>query len=191
MTITVLLAPDGTRVWAAFGKHSLWSAADLMEAVSRGETLPAQAAYIANHGVTFDAFVWDNEIRELAPGYRLEHHNLAELLARPTAAEADTAVEQVKANGLAALDAERARCLDAIQATAKLAEDRAATETAALRRERDALAERLTESGLATDRLEGVSPCETCGERPGVFVGNSGMFDCEHCLRARGDWGPE
>lgn len=83
MTITVLLAPDGSRVWAALGKHSLWSAADLMEAVSRGEALPAQATYIANHGVTFEAFVWDNEIRELAPGYTLEHHDLAELLTRP------------------------------------------------------------------------------------------------------------
>ena len=96
MTITVLLAPDGSRVWAALGKHSLWSAADLMEAVSRGEALPAQATYIANHGVTFEAFVWDNEIRELAPGYRLEHHDLAELLARPTAAEPGETIEMVR-----------------------------------------------------------------------------------------------
>lgn len=91
MTITVLLATDGSRVWAALGKHSLWSAADLMEAVSRGEALPAQATYIANHGVTFEAFVWDNEIRELAPGYTLEHHDLAELLARPTVEELQAA----------------------------------------------------------------------------------------------------
>ena len=84
MIITILLAPDGSRVWAAFGKHDLYSAASLMEAMSRGEALPQLAAYIADLGVTFDAYVWDNEIRELAPGYRLEHHDLAELLARPT-----------------------------------------------------------------------------------------------------------
>mgnify|MGYP006921965466 CR=1 FL=1 len=94
MIITVLYAPDGSRVWAAFGKHDLYSAADLMEAMSRGETLPQLAAYIADLGVTFDAYVWDNEIRELAPGYRLEHYDLAELLARPTAEDLQAATTE-------------------------------------------------------------------------------------------------
>jgi hypothetical protein len=96
MSLTVLLAPDASLVTWAPGLLSLplfltvcGQSPGLREAVA-----PSMA---------------------LRPGYRLEHHDLAELLT------------------------ERTRCLDAIQATAKLAEDRVATETAALRRERDGL----------------------------------------------------
>ena len=77
MTITVLLAPDGSRVWAAFGKHDLDSVTSLMEAMSAGNR-PYGAAFIADLSAAFDGYC---DMLERAPGYRVEHHDLAELLA--------------------------------------------------------------------------------------------------------------
>jgi hypothetical protein len=72
MTITVLLAPDGSVVDSLFGK----------KAVSGFFALIAHEKYVELRGTAF--FPGEAEPYVLAPGYCLEHHDLAELLARPS-----------------------------------------------------------------------------------------------------------
>jgi len=78
MTITVLLAPDGSVAHALAGR---WGKACLLE--SAPYPIRKQAsAHPPEDGFTHAL---------LNPGYRLEHHDLAELLARPTAEELQAA----------------------------------------------------------------------------------------------------
>lgn len=81
MTITVLLAPDGSVVARLFGKKT----------VRDFFALIAHKKYVELRGTAF--FLGESEPYVLAPGYRLEHRDLAELLARPTAADLQAAVD--------------------------------------------------------------------------------------------------
>ena len=73
MTITVLYAPDGPRIWAP-GRIQL--------------NLLLKEYWLCSGAGT--SLCLDDDDR-LMPGHRLEHHNLAELLARPTAKELQAA----------------------------------------------------------------------------------------------------
>ena len=103
MIITVLLAADGGVVQSALGMHSLYT---FLESVRLSGGWYAEA---------IDHLDDLGGARFLRPGYRLEHHDLAELLARPTAEELQAAKEADHASMLGAF-----RLATAIQ-TAKVA----------------------------------------------------------------------
>ena len=74
MTITVLLAPDGSLVACEPGHLNFDS---MVSALSENDDLYSVVCF------------WSEElaVEKLRPGYRLEHHDLVELLARPTVEE--------------------------------------------------------------------------------------------------------
>lgn len=108
MTLTVLLAPDGSVVhWLrARKKRPLFDGKphyqDLYDMYN--ETL------VGPKDLHKTAFAWDNEILELAPGYRLEHHDLAELLAAKADLDAlmskKSVFAKIEVSGLNAVEAE-------------------------------------------------------------------------------------
>ena len=79
MTITVLRAPDGSVVAGLRGKKNIIGFFMVI----------AHEKYVELRGTVF--FPGVTEPFALAPGYRLEHHDLTELLARPTAEELQAA----------------------------------------------------------------------------------------------------
>ena len=81
MTITVLLAPDGSPIAIMRGRQPLDA---FCEDLDETQWPDVQGSEVIGYDLYADGYT-------LAHGYTLEHHDLAELLARPTAKELQAA----------------------------------------------------------------------------------------------------